>query len=281
MSVNRNISLMVGQDAPERNTPPADAKSGTLGDALWLARREMRGSLLYHLGLAIVMLMTGAFVAFFFSVALEEPLSGDPSDSSLMYEVTAVWHSIVSDWFLLVMLLFLTIAWSTKNPWRSGKGIVGRLSFLRSLPISTRCMVMSQAVRMLASLVLASPLLFAPAYLFVASLRAELGLVQYLWFAALWMSYSLVVGCVISFLELGTRVKVFEWFFFYATWVLLLVAVVVNIVFGTTLIEGAIHLVRAYGPLPATTALLAGFSALILVWRSVAERRLKRRGLES
>lgn len=253
--------------------------TSTLRDAAWLAWREMRESMLYHLTLAAGMLAAGTFMVFFFLVALDRPLSREPSGGLLPSDVTAAWHSIISDWFFLVALLFLTAIWSSRRL-RMGQKSVGRLVFLRSLPISIRHLVLSQAMRMGVSLALSAPLLFVPAYLFVGSLREELSPVQYLWFAALWIAYSVIIGGVISCLELGASVKFFDWFFFYATWATLLVAILVNVAFGTTLIEVVIGLVQRYGPLPPAIALLVGFVGLFSVWRLVTAGRLKKRDLE-
>jgi hypothetical protein len=150
----------------------------------------------------------------------------------------------------------------------------GWLVFLRSLPVSSREMVLARSLIMLPATVVMTALFFAPVFVVSWALMEEFPAGQFLWFGLFWLGYALLAGGINLYMELGVRGKVA--FGLQFVWLLLLIAIVW--LTGGNLIFTTFELAGSYGPLPAGLALLAG-GALFAVFAKATEHRVGGRDL--
>lgn len=155
-----------------------------------------------------------------------------------------------------------------------------RLFFLRSLPIGVRELVLGRVLVMLLTLVVMAPCFFVPLYLVSADPALGSDPVRYAWFVVLWLGYALLIGGANMYAWLATDGRTNVWVTVVVLVVFTLIIGLSNAAFGAGIVAGTMGLVRAYGPLPAVLAFLAGLSALFL-WALAMERRLKRRDLSA
>lgn len=187
---------------------------------------------------------------------------------------------------LLVDLVFLSALTNLGINWTSARWLYVhtdpftlRLSFLKTLPIPVRGLILSRLVVVLVTTALTSLLFFAPSYALFPPLRVEVPPAQYLWFALFWIGYVLFSAGLLLFLELGAKgVTALVACLVWAT--LLLTVVVVTRLLGVPLVEESLELVGTYGPLAAIPALVAGGGGLLL-WCRLTEKRLDKRELAS
>lgn len=186
----------------------------------------------------------------------------------------------MADWIFLLMMVNLGINWTSprwtyvhRDPFTTW------LSFLKTLPVSNRGLILGRMAVMLAATVVMTLVFFLPTYVLFPALRNELPPLQYLWFVLFWIGYVLFSGGALLYLELGVRGKATLVILF--VWSLLLTsAAVVATVLGVPLVNGSVGLVESYGPLPAVAALAVGGGGF-LMWCRLLERRLERRELPS
>lgn len=246
----------------------------TLRNSLWLAGREMRRTWISYFA-------TGLFVLFFGllgSVNVENLFEVEGAGGQREAYVATINSYIVDVYFLAVIPLtagnFLSRTYL--GSWRDS--FSKRLSLLRALPILPEEMVIGRVLNMLPSLILTGPAFFLPVYLLSQGLREQLDPVQYLWFAAVWIGYALLVAGLYMYLEMSVSGKTYNLLmlpaipFFFALPALTTWGLDLRIVAGT------VGLVQSYGPISAVLALLIGGVGLLL-WVIAATRRLKKRDL--
>jgi hypothetical protein len=233
-----------------------------------LASAELKKAWPSYLATALVTLLTGLvgipFVTEAFPVWGYEPGMG------------LAW---TGDLYLLCLGTGFAYNWVASGYWYIWRDpFVGRLSFLRGLPIFPRDLVSGRMLTMVLCLLVLTPLFFLPTFLVMNSTSRSVEPIAYLWFVLIWAGYGLLSGGLMLYLELGFRGKTafaMYWLWFLA---LALVSVVSDFVLGTSLLLGTGNLARAYGPLPAVASLLAGGAAFVLLG-SAATRRLRIREL--
>ena len=245
----------------------------TWRDAWWLAERDARRAWLSFPATALLAVALGLFTGVLTSDVFHARAEHD-----------AIFPSLLLDFYFMgVAGLFLTLnALFNKDYsayWRRDY-LSKRLFFLRSLPIGVRELVLSRVIIMLLTLVVTAPCFFLPLYLVSADPAFGSDPVRYAWFVALWLGYALFAGGANMYAWLGTDGRTNLWVALIVMALLALVIGLSNAAFGVGIVVGTMGLVRAYGPLPAVLALLAGLGTLFL-WALAMERRLERRDLSA
>ena len=229
---------------------------------------------------AFVVLLVGAFAGallngVFFVVR-------DGSGESLDVKMNSF---MLDAWFLFLVPLFITqnvlFNRDYASYWRTDY-LSKRLHFLRSMPIEVRELVASRVLILLFSVLILAPCFFAPLYL-VSDLEGEpagLGFSGHLWFALVWVGYSLALGGANLYGWLAVSGRTSLWIALAATPAAILVVVLLNWWVGVPVVMTTLELSRTHGPLLAVFALAVGFVGLFL-WARLMERRLRRRDLSA
>lgn len=213
------------------------------------------------------------------ATALAAPILGlviIPAASSLFTSLPGSARSggFFVDFYFLAVVALLSVNWlSHSYMYIHRDPFSGWLAFLRSLPVSPREVVLARSLVMLTATLIMTALFFTP--VFVVSrvwLAGEFAVVQFLWFALLWLGYALFAGGINLYLELGLRGKAVLALQF--VWLVVLVAVAG--LAGGNLVLTTFELSGSYGPLPAVLALLAG-GVLFAILAKATEHRLVRR----
>lgn len=144
-----------------------------------------------------------------------------------------------------------------------------RTVFLRSLPLSTDTLVASRVISMLCVIPFTVPAFFLPVFLFTD--LGELGL-SYVWFCGVWLGWGLLCAGVALFCELGVSGRAYCWISVGMIAALFVGVLVVEAVFGISLVRGSAALASGYGPLPALVSLTIGVSGLWLLARLTVKR---------
>lgn len=228
-------------------------------EAFWLAKKEMKRSWLSYPASGLFALIFGFFVVPSLSGAMEDRNSAFLSDYFFLFIGTYLAINAISRDYILV--------W--RDPFSS------RLLFLRNLPISTGSLVTSRVISMLFALVLNAPAFFLPAFFF--SDLGELG-TSYLWFAGVWVGYSLLWAGLYLLFELTTNGKVYTLITFGFVGLLLVVLLLLEWAVDLSLVGRTAELAQSYGPLPALFSILAGAAAFALLAQATV-RRIEKRDL--
>lgn len=245
-------------------------------EAFWLARNDIRRTWISYPATGLVVLCAGLFYTVLFP--------GWFSRFGLFGEREGNFTGFVNDFVLdmgFLMVIPILVINAILNRDYSARfaadNMSGRIAFLRSLPITTRELVTSRILTMLITLPVAAPLFFLPPYLLSPALGERLTPAQYLWFAAIWISYALLVGGGYMYVWLGVSGSTDRRI---TLGLMFLIPIFVGLLngFGIHVVEVTISLAQAHGPLAATTALAIGSAGLIL-WGRAAERRLGNRDL--
>lgn len=188
--------------------------------------------------------------------------------------------TLLMDGMFLFLLANLGVNW-TSSRWTyvHRDPFTLRVSFLRTLPISVRDLILGRLTVVLATTAVASLAFFVPSYALFPGLRAEIPPAQYLWFALFWIGYALFSGSILLFLEMGVRGR--ATLAVLLVWSVLLVSILVLAqALNIPLARGSLELVVAYGPLVAVPVMAAG-GGWLLLWCWLLERRLRTRELAS
>ncbi len=243
----------------------AGRENGTWSNVRWISSIELRQTWPSYLISALLTPLIGLLAMTLFWSGLES-----------VSNVDGVPAEFLSDFFFLLVLVNLSINWTSlrwfyvyRDPFTSW------LTFLKTLPVSTRELVLGRLAIMLATTAVTAPLFFLPTYALFPALRAEISPTQYLWFALLWVGYALFSGGVLLYLEMGVGGR--ATFIILIAWSTLLVSTaVLAAVLGVSLTVGSLGLVRDHGPLVVIPAFAVGGGGLFL-WCRLLERRLKAR----
>jgi len=253
----------------ERASSPAQEKGG----AIFLFKRDLRKTwpsyvvaVLQGLVFGIVAsnLLEGVFVI--------EGLGGGGES------VERVSNSLLVDlWFLgLTPAFMINFAFNRDYSARFTRDNMSRrLGFMRSLPIPVRDLVASRALSSLLSLALSGTTSFVVLYLLSDLGGGRLPVEVYLPFAAIWVTYALIMGGFYLYDWLGFSKKMDIPYTLAVMAILLLVPAVCNFALGVGLVQSSLGLAREYGLLTGAIPIFG--AAVFALWMLGAARRLKRR----
>lgn len=229
----------------ERETPPVRDKGG----AIFLFARDLRWTWPSYVAATLLGAVSGAVASNLPEGIFVIEGLGEEGES-----VERVSNSLLADfWFLgLTPAFMINFVFNRDYAARfTQDNMSRRLSFLRSLPIPVRDLVLGRALSALLSLVLSATPFFGALYLLSDTGGGRLLSEVYLPFAAIWIAYALVMGGFYLYAWLGfsSRMDVPSTLVVMAS--LLLVPAVCNLVLGIGLVGGSLGLPRDYGPLVA------------------------------
>ena len=253
------------RDRQETNTV---SPRGTLRDAAWLAGMDVRRSWVSFPVATVTALVPGFYLILLYHSAFSGSMG---SFGTFLLDV----------WFLLVVtVLNVNFLFNRDYYYRlSEDNYTKRLSFLLGLPISPRAVIKGRAMYMALALACGAPSFFLLPYLISGDLRAALGLLDYVWFAGIWIGYALFMMGFLLFMWNGLSFQAeLGWIFSIFPGGCLLVATVSNFALDDGLAMALIQVAKANGPLAATISVAVGCAALVF-WIRLAERGLRRREL--
>jgi hypothetical protein len=177
---------MGASSPPGTRSLSRDVADGFAG-GFWLARKEIGSTWLSYVLSCLFVVFLGFFVVP--GVAGVFELEGFGAWGQRTQEF---YNAFFSDYLFLVICAFLGVNVISRNYTLDWRGpFSSRLLFLRSLPVPAGSLVASRALGMLFALLLNAPAFFLPAYFFT-----DLGEFKtaYLWFACVWIGYSLLAS---------------------------------------------------------------------------------------
>lgn len=251
---------------------------GGLRGALWLAAEDVRRSWISYPATCIVLLLVG-----FFAISLVEGvfvLGGIGEGDRIIQER---FNGFVADTFFLAICPALGINFFFNRDYGARyryDNMTRRLSFVKSLAVSSGEIVTGRALTMLLAVAVATPSFFLPLLLVSPGPLERLDIVGFLGFATIWVGYALFVVGFYMYTWLGFTgeedLKI--------TLVLALcypaLAALVNFVFDVHLVSGSIEVARTDGPFVGILALAAG-AACFFLWGLATTRKLRRRDLSA
>lgn len=258
-------------DPIERETPPVRDKGG----AIFLFARDLRRTCPSYVAATLLGAVFGAVASNLLEGIFVIDGLGEEGES-----VERVSNSLLVDFFFLVIAPAFLINFAFNRDYAARfteDNMSRRLSFLRSLPISVRDLVLSRVLLSLLSLVLSATPFFMVLYLLSDVGGGRLPTGVYLPFAAIWVAYALVMGGFYLYVWLGFSGGKDFWVTLSLPVLLLLVTVASNFALGVGLVSGSLEISRDYGPL-AMGVLIPG-AVVFALWMIAASRRLKRREL--
>lgn len=231
-----------------------------------IAAQELRRTWRSYAATAAVNLLIGLVGGYFVwavATSAAAPGSGGP---------------FLTDLFLLLLVANLSLNWVSRNylaPWEDP--FSGWVGFLRTLPVPAREVVRARALIMTGTTAVMVVVFFLPVYLLNGGLREAVPAAEYLWFAVVWGGYTLVLGGMNLYLELGVHGKTLFGAQLVALVALVAVALLANEVLSTSIAQGVLDLAADYGPLPAAGAVATGLASMWLGQRATARRLQNRR----
>lgn len=177
------------------------------------------------------------------------------------------------DFFFLAIISILSVNVFSRSYFLIHRDpFYGWLTFLRSLPVSPREMILARSIIMLPATLAMTAIFFTPIVSFSWFLMEDFDAGQFLWFALVWLGFALAAGGLNMYLELGLRGKVVA--VLQIVWLVVFVAAVWLL--GGDLVFTTFELAGEYGPLSAGLALLAG-GLLFTLFAKATERRVAKR----
>jgi hypothetical protein len=247
----------------------ASSRSGTrIGDeggtrgfagAFWLARWEigrtwpsyvLGGLFLLFCGFLVVPGLSGIFEFEGFG-----PGGGRIED---------LYNDFLADTFFLGVCAFLAVNALVRRDVYSP-----RLLLLRELPISATGVVAGRAISVLFALVINALAFFLPAY-FLTDF-GDLG-ASYLWFAGVWIGYSLFASGFYLLLGFTTNGEAYAPISVGSVLALVAFVALLELTTDLGLVGRTMELVRDYGALPAVFSALAGAVSFVLLARATVIR---------
>ena len=248
--------------------------------AISVAKKEMKGTWLSYFRSGLLVLFMSLFAAVSVSGVFELKGFGAVGQRTEEY-----YNAFFTDYLFLMVCAFLGVnvvsrdcmAPLVRDGWR-GTLSLWELLVLRRLPLSAGSMVGSRLIFMLVALTFNATLFFVVAYSF--SDLGKLGR-SYLWFAGIWLGYSLLATGLYLASELaltrsGKAHVLLSSFVFAAT--LMVFVALLEWTLEPTLVERTAQLAQSHGALAAIFSILAGGASLVLLSRLTA-RRIRKRGL--
>ncbi|MGH3089338.1 MAG: hypothetical protein ACRDSJ_18755 [Rubrobacteraceae bacterium] len=241
---------------------------GTVGDALWLARRDIRSSW--------ASFPATAGVAFVFGL-----LAVAQYRNALVGE-TGVFGEAMLDFFLLALVAVMSAnLLFNRDYFRtvSDESFNGRLSFLRSMPVSAKSVVYGRVASMLLALACAAPMFFLAPYLVYGELREFVGFGGYVWYFGIWLGYAVLAVGGFVLCNFAFNWKLAEMWLPAAFAILgayISIVLASNILLENGLALSLMELAKTSGAMAALASILTG-SAALAVCASISAKRLERR----
>ncbi len=229
-------------------------------EALWLAKKDIRRAWISYPASGLLVLVISILVT---------PTLDGFEDGGAGFE--SAFEAFFADYMFLIMGAILAVNSLSRDYMRVWTDDVfsQRLSFLRSLPVSTKSLVASRVSSMLFAIPFTVPAFFLPVF-FLSDLR-EMGF-SYVWFVGIWLGWSLAYAGLTLLCELAVSGKVYVWFS--VAFIAGLIAVLALLEWSVRLglVERSASLTLEFGPLAAITSLLTGGAALALFARTATKR---------
>ena len=253
-----------------------------VAEAISVAKKEMRATWLSYFLNGLLVLFLSLLGAMSVSGVFE--LKGFGAVGQRMEEY---YNTFFTDYLFLTVCAFLGVnvvsrdcmAPLVRDGWR-GTFSLWELPVLRRLPLSAGSMVGSRLIFMLVALAFNAIVFFGVAYSF--SDLGDLGR-SYLWFAGIWLGYSLLAAGLYLASELtltrSGKAHVLLSSFIFAASLMVFVALL-EWALDPTLVEMTAKLAESHGAPAAIFSILAGGASLVLLSRLTA-RRIQKRGLSA
>lgn len=253
-------------EAPSR---PESRPRSTMNDAMWLAKRDIRSSWMSYPATMCVAFLFGLLASFQYRNAL----GGSPFGQAIL------------DFFLLALVTVMsTNLLFNRDYFReiSDENFYGRLSFMRSMPVSAKSIVLGRVASMLLALACAAPAFFLAPYLVYGGLREAAGFPEYVWYFGVWLGYAILAVGGFVFCSFSFNWKLSgNWL--PATVAIIaayaLIVIVSNLVLEDGLALSLLELAKsAGGPFAAIASVLVGGAALAACV-SISTKRLEKRDI--
>jgi hypothetical protein len=243
-------------------------------EAFWLAKKELKRAWLSYV-------LSGLFFVFlgFFAVPSVSGVFEFEGFGPGGRRMEAIYNAFFADYLFLLVCAFLGVNAISRDYtliWQDT--FSSRLLFLRRLPISAGSLVGSRALCMLFALVPGAPAFFLPAF-FLTDL-GEIG-TPYLWFAGVWIGYSLFASGLCLHLQLTVKGRCYALIFFGFAASLMVVLALLEWTLDLSLVGRTAELTQSvYGALPAVLSILTGGAVFALLSR-ITVRRIEKRDLSA
>lgn len=273
-STGRNMGG--GRDLFGAANPVSRTATMRLGaQALWLARKEMKGAWTSYVQGVLTVLALGLAAA----VSLSLGVSGFEDFVLPHHGTEEYYRAFFADYLFLLVCALLgantLLGYYTRN-WRGTRSLP--LALLRNLPISARALVGSRALGILFALVVGAVAFFVPVY-FLSDLGAELGVRAYLLFCAVWVGYGLLGSGISLYFEFTASGRAFALISYAFALPLIVVVALLESTEYIGLVGRVAQLIQSgHGTLLAGLSILAGGAAFLFL-SSATAHRLQRRDL--
>lgn len=240
-------------------------------DAAWLAKRDVRSSWASFPATVVAVFALGLL-----STAQYRNAFGGEMD---------VFGGIMLDFFLLAIVAVMSVNLLFNRDYfneMSDESFNGRLSFLRSMPVSAKSVVLGRVVSMSFALACAVPTFFLAPYLVYGGLREAIGFGDYVWYFGMWLGYAILAMGGFVFCNFAFNWKIAD------TWLpattSLLAFYGLAVAASNALLDGGLSLTlieiakTTSGPLAAAISISAGTCALA-AFAAISGRRLEKRDI--
>lgn len=263
-----NVAHTSGGETVARN-----GSAGVFSEAMWLAKKDVRRAWMSYPAsglfiLAISFLVASSVDGVFIMEGFGE--SGRRAEG--------FFNAFFAEYMFIIMGAILavnSISMDYMRVW-SDDVFSHRLAFLRSLPASPGTLVASRAMSMLFAIPFTAPAFFLPIYLLSDDLR-ELG-ISYVWFAGIWLGWSLLYAGVTLLCELAMNGRFYVWFSLILILGLIALLALLEWTIEINLVGRSANLALEHGPTPAIVSILVGGIAFALLARET-RKRVERREL--
>lgn len=242
-------------------------------EAMWLAKKDVRRAWMSYPASGVFILAISFLVAS--SVDGIFIMEGFGESGS---RVEGFFNAFFAEYMFLIVgavLAVNSISMDYMRVWSNNDVFSHRLAFLRSLPASPGSLVASRAMSMLFAIPFTVPAFFIPVY-FVSDL-GEMGL-SYVWFAGIWLGWSLLYAGVTLLCELAMNGRFYVWFSFAFILGLIALLAILEWTIEINLVGRSANLALEHGPIPAAISLVVGGIAFALLARET-RKRVERREL--
>jgi hypothetical protein len=241
-------------------------------EAFWLAKEELGRAWLSYALSVLYFVFLGFFAVPSVSGVFE--FEGFGSEGRRM---EAFYNAFYADYLFLLVCAFFGVNAISRNYtliWRDT--FSPRLLFMRGLPVPAGSLVGSRALCMFFALLPSAPAFFLPA--FILTDLGEIG-TPYLWFAGVWIGYSLFASGLCLHFELTVNRRGYALIFFGFAASLMAVLALLEWTLDLSLVGRTAELAHSgYGALPAIISILAGGATFALLSR-ITVRRIEKRDL--